>query len=708
MFKRTLMTALAFSGVAYAQQTPPSLAAAAARLSPERLVYEAAFFAQFSPSTAADMVERVPGFSLDSGEEQRRGYSGAVGNVLIDGVRPSAKTDPISSILARIPAEQVVRIEVLRGAEVAGDASGQSVLVNIVRTPLAGAGVYDVNFEYSGQNQDRIVPHGDISYNGRNGLVEWGASFRLRAQNRELVGERLFFDGAGVPEGRALIRNPRNLWDPYYNANLALPLLGGRLRANAMINPDWFNTQENHFRFRDAADAPAGALDTRSKEEGTLSEIGLNYDRDVGAWALALVGLRTQHPFQYHEDAVNTDASGAVTLRSAIHQNRESTETILRGALSRTLNARNTLQFGGEGALNTLDSVFSLTTDDGAGPTAVIIPNANISVEEKRADLFAVHVWRPAPRWSLETRLGWETSTLTFTGDANQETELSFWKPSLQLTRSFGASNQLRLRYYRDVGQLDFDDFVSAASISDNLINGGNPDLVPQTDWRAEMGGDLRFPGGAALDFALVHHDLSNVNDLVPITASAPNPNEDPNVPGDEFVEVTFDAPGNLREAEAWSIELKLTAKLPVLPNARLTVEAELWDTDVTDPVTGAPRIVSWQPESEVEISFRQDFKAGRWSWGVEYEQQGEVQGYRLSEIDTQEEGPWVDLWWETTALPHKMKLRLWAANIANGEILRDRRFYTGDRNGPLIAQQLTMREFTTAPWAIVEISGSF
>ena len=37
-----------------------------------------------------------------------------------------------------------------------------------------------------------------------------------------------------------------------------------------------------------------------------------------------------------------------------------------------------------------------------------------------RAEIFGVHTWRPADRWSLETRLTWETSTLEFTGDTDQ------------------------------------------------------------------------------------------------------------------------------------------------------------------------------------------------------------------------------------------------------------------------------------------------
>jgi hypothetical protein len=92
----------------------------------------------------------------------------------------------------------------------------------------------------------------------------------------------------------------------------------------------------------------------------------------------------------------------------------------------------------------------------------------------------------------------------------------------------------------------------------------------------------------------------------------------------------------------------------------------------------------------------------------VSYYRQGEFQGYRFNEIDTSEEGPWVDVFVETTALPNNMKLRLWAANVADGEIRRDRRFFTPDRSGTFDRRDLRERQFAEAPWFILELSGTF
>jgi hypothetical protein len=699
MLFRTMASVLALTGAAYAQ-TPPQNETPATPTpttsSADRVVYEAQFFAQYNPQTALDMVRQVPGFSLDGGAD-RRGFSGAVGNLLIDGLRPSTKSQSLDGILSRIPANQVVRVEVLRGAAVAGDASGQAVLLNIVRTPTAGSGVWNGGFEYT--SREVAAPRGEISYSGRAGQVEYGIGGSIFSQYRDLPGWRQFYNEPGdVYDGRADTPSPRDFREATLNGNIAFPLLGGRLSSNAQLN--WFRFHaDNDYFFFDAADVPDSALIQEFEEWRPSVELGANYDRDFGPWSLSLIGLINRARYESEEIDLFLDGGGAQTGDFFQDVRQDTGETIARFSLARPLGARHRIEFGGEGAFNTLEQELEL-----AGSEAPTIPFANVLVEEERAEFFGSHTWRPSDPWSIETRVAWETSTLTFTGDTNQTTELSFWKPSIQISRTFAGNNQLRFRYYRDVGQLDFGDFVSAAATADALIAGGNPDLQPQTDWRAELGADLRYRG-MALTLTLTHHDITDVADLVTLTGI--DDNDTPLDPLDDFP-FLFDAPGNLGEGEAWSLDANFSSPISFIPGGRVTVSGFLWDTEVTDPLTNQPRSFSNTAESEISISFRQDINAWRFAWGAEIFKQGEFQQYRFNEIDTSEEGPWVDLWVETTALPNNMKLRLWAANAFDGHVNRDRRFFTPDRTGVNSRRDLRERQFAEAPWFIVELSGTF
>lgn len=710
MLGRMMVSALALTGAAYAQ-TPanpettatldcaptPTCAATSVESASGRVAYDAAFFTQFNPQTALDMVRQTPGFALDGGDD-RRGFSGAVGNLLIDGLRPSSKSQSLESILSRIPASQVVRVELLRGADIAGDASGASVLANIVRTESAGSGVWEAGFELT--SRDEPAPRGELSYSGRSGQLEWGVGASYFSQYRDLPGWRRFYDGAGVYQGRVDTPSPdRNFREGSVSGNVAFPLAGGRFSSNAQVYGFSFDT-DNAFLFYDAADSADFQMTQVFEEREPGYEIGVNYDRDFGPWSLALIGLLNRENYESEDSGVYTGSRTGTFLQEL---EQETGETILRGSLSRALTPRQRIEFGAEGAFNSLDQTLVYEED----AVAIDLPNANVLIEEERAELFGTHTWRPADQWSVETRLAWETSTLTFTGDTNDTVELSYWKPSIQVSRTFGENNQARVRIYRDVGQLDFGDFTSAAAVADGLINGGNPDLVPETSWIAEIGTDLRF-GGAALSMTLSHRQITDVADLVPIVA--PNPNQDPSDPNDDFFR--FDAPGNIGDGELTRLDVNFSTPISFIPGGRLTIEGYLTDGEVTDPVTGRTRIHSNTPESEIDIQFRQDLPDLHFAWGVNIFKQGEFQVYRFNEVDTNEEGPWVDVFVETTALPNDMKLRLWAANITDGEINRERLFF-GDstnpnRNGPVRLFEPRQRQFAEAPWFILELSGTF
>lgn len=707
MITRVLASVLAISGAAYAQTPPATDASPALDCTPapqcavpansaDRVSYDVGFFAQFNPQTALDMVRQTPGFSLQGGDDERRGFSGAVGNLLIDGLRPTAKNQSLDTILSQIPANQVVRLEVLRGDATAGDASGQAVLLNVVRTPNAGSGVWGGGIEYT--SREVPAPRANLSYSGRTGNVEWGLGGSLFSQYRSLPGYRRYFDGAGQFFEFVDTPSPRDFREGIVNGNIAFPLAGGRLGLRGQGNA-WRFHADNDFHSFTPAGVPINNLLSDFDENRIGYEFGVNYDRDFGPWSLELVGLLNRGTYESEEIATSTNAAGVTTAVVTQDQQRESGETILRGTLSRRLGGAHRIELGAEGAFNTLDAALDLTRDTGAGAVALTIPNANVLVEEERAEFFGVHSWRLSDNWALDTRLAWETSTLTFTGDANQAVDLNFFKPSVQLTRTFGGANQLRARVYRDVGQLDFDDFVSATAIADALINGGNPNLVPQTSWRAEIGADLRFPGGAALGLTLTRHWISDVADLVQIVAPGAAPGAPP---------IRFDAPGNIGDGEATSLDVTFNTPVPFIPGARVNIRGYLWDTEVTDPVTGQPRIISERAESQINVEFRQDFPQHRLAWGVNFFKQGEFQVYRFNEVDTNEEGPWVDVFVETTALPNNMRLRLWAANAFDGTIARERRFFAPDRTGPQVRREERERYFERAPWVILQLSGTF
>ena len=74
-------------------------------------------FQQFAPRTALDMVQQIPGFSVSNNNDGQRGFGQAQENVLINGQRISSKSTSPREALARIPASNVEKIEIVEGAD---------------------------------------------------------------------------------------------------------------------------------------------------------------------------------------------------------------------------------------------------------------------------------------------------------------------------------------------------------------------------------------------------------------------------------------------------------------------------------------------------------------------------------------------------------------------------------------------------------------
>src|SRR5947209_6965524 len=105
--------------------------------------YDAAFFAQYAPRTAYDLVQRIPGFTLDLGANNNangggngntdiRGFAGVAGNVVINGQRPSTKSETLDLYLGRIPANRVKRVEVGPGNLYGADYASKAQVANII------------------------------------------------------------------------------------------------------------------------------------------------------------------------------------------------------------------------------------------------------------------------------------------------------------------------------------------------------------------------------------------------------------------------------------------------------------------------------------------------------------------------------------------------------------------------------------------------
>ena len=139
LYVSTALVGLAASSAVGAQTASGEDQAAPAPAQGSRTTaYDAGFFAQYASRTALDIARRVPGFTLDLGNIDTRGFAGAAGNVVINGARPSSKAETLETTLARIPARSVLRVEVGPGDLYGAEYSGKNQVLNVILSAQGG------------------------------------------------------------------------------------------------------------------------------------------------------------------------------------------------------------------------------------------------------------------------------------------------------------------------------------------------------------------------------------------------------------------------------------------------------------------------------------------------------------------------------------------------------------------------------------------
>jgi hypothetical protein len=642
------------------------------------LVFEPAFFADARPDTALDMIARLPGFAFESGDSGTRGLAGTAGNVLIDGRRPSTKSDNLDQILRRISAAGVARVELIRGGASGIDMQGRSVVANVIL-------IRTVTTERVIETNTYVYPDGHLGpvlsarYSRREGDDQIEGSLSGFSDRTDGTGDgfRRRYD----PAGNLIQDADLVLWDRIRNLRATGAVQrragGGLLRVNGLLG--WFGNENA----QDLLIRSGAGVDSFNDEESNdvNSELGVNWTRDLGPrTGLELTGLQRYSSEDYTGVSESSGDSSTFTADST------SGESIGRAILRFRPNDRWSFETGGEVAYNFLDSATAYSENG----VPIPLPSSAVKVEELRGEVFGQATWRPAPTLTIEGGLRVEVSEISQSGDSDLTKSFVYPKPRIQATWTPWTGHQFRFRAEREVGQLDFGDFIASADIDIGQVEGGNPDLEPEKSTVIEAIYERRFWGEGVFDVTVSHAEIEDVVDVIPLTGG-------------------FDGVGNIGDGTADFFQLRLT--LPTdrlgIPNGRFQTRGSWSSTSVLDPVTGEERRFQGNQAFGCGVSFNQDLAGGRWSWGFDHGcNVDKGRGFRVREVRAFYEEPGVGAFvqWKPQG---DLTVRVDLGNATDRAQGYDREIYAGPRDtAPLAFREV--RRTRMSPWLFVQIRKTF
>ena len=674
--------ALVLATPALAQEAAAQQTASTAQQS-----YTPDYFTQFSPRSALDMLSQVPGFSI-RGEEDARGLGQASSNVLINSQRISSKSEGAESQLSRIPASNVLRIEIVDGGtlQIPG-LSGQVANVFVTSSGIKG------QFTWRGEARphfaDPLFSRFDMSVSGKTGSVDYTIGLNNFSERSATGGPTRIEDAIGTITELRDDRSKFNGDQPQLTGTFKFDGPGDSVgNLNLTYRTVWRRGSEISQRTR-----PGGIDRLREFSErstGPNYEIGGDYEFGLGGGRLKLIALDQHKHRPYSQQTIFTYADGSPRTGDRYSSVTTTGEQIGRAEYDWHMGGAD-WQLSAEAAFNQLDRTAQLFSLNGTGQfSEVPFPGSSGGVRETRYESILSYSRPLTSKLALQLTGGAEFSRLSQTGTGAVPRE--FWRPkgSLSLAWAPQAGLDLSLKLRRRVGQLDFGDFLAQVFLDSGNSNAGNGNLVPPQSWELDFEATKSLGNLGSTTFKLFDYRIEDFVEVIPVGADG-------------------ESPGNIPSARRQGVESTTTLQLAALgwKGAKLDIHLAFERSSLKDPLTGLVRPISETQTRTIELDLRHDIPGSPVAWGVHFGYYHFDQLYRLQDVGLQFEGPrLIDIFIEhKNVMGLTVNARL--GNLLNARNRLDRTVYSGFRDRSPIAF-VEHRNRLIGPIFTLSVKGNF
>lgn len=652
---------------AWAQDTPaPAPAPAASADFPgaptaNHQVYPADYFARYSPKSALDMMNQVPGFSV-SGGDQGRGLGEASVNVLINGERLNLKSESIFDRLQKISADKVDRIEIVDGAtlKIPG-LSGQVANVVTKAGGISGQFEWDTRFR-----PGYVSPSwfgGNVSVSGSTKTLEYTLAIGNDFGTGAIKGPTNVFDGNGALIEHRIIHLANHFNGP--KASVALKWDGpGSSVAHFNARYQYGMLNSNDFEERTVSNGVDQQYAYTPRDRDKSYELGGDFEFKLGPGRLKLIGLDRYDHDHYWEDVVFTYADGSPQTGGRYDSKNTSREKVARAEYNVSFLGGD-WQLSGEAAFNSYFGRAHLFDLAPSGDlTEIPFPAGTGGVKEDRYESILTHSRQLAKNLSLQVGGGFEYSKLQQTGSMGLTR--TFWRPkgSINLAWNVEKGLDISLKLARVVGQLSFGDFLARVDLDQGNGSAGNVNLVPPQSWELnfEAKKDLKAWGTTTLK--IYGKRYQDYIEWIPLPRGV-------------------ESRGNIDKATLYGVNWVSTFKLDPLGWKGAKIDADLtWEhSSLRDPLTGKTHQFSNERNIVANVTLRDDIPNSPWAWGGGVEYSHVLPYYRIFEVGSNYEGPAYTFAFIENKDVFGLHVKAQVFNLTNGRHIQRRTVYTGFRD---------------------------
>jgi outer membrane receptor for ferrienterochelin and colicin len=646
------------------------------------VVYAADYFAEYSPVSVNDMIDRIPGIGLALNRRNGgggRGLGSGEGEILINGQRITGKSNEGRSQLSRISADQVAYIEIIRGTSESLDVRGGGQVVNVVLldTPSRSSISAEINADLL--HDGTVDPGAKLSYSGQSGNFNYLFHVEAEPRYQNRFSTEVSRDASGILLETRDENDIRDQTEFQTSLNVGYQFEKSLLQLNGLYGFSSPPSDVDRTITDFTGATPAARFEHETNENDRSNwEIGGDYEYEFNNRSkYRLLFIVNDREWDNTRERFNV-AGASETKNLYLFNSGRDRERIVRTSYTFDPAPGHGVELGVERAQTIRDGNLRLglalsgTPDSNYGGLVPYpVANSNSKVQEIRLENFAVHNWQLNDRMSLESSLVYETSTISQTGDVRNSRDFDFLRPKFDYRFDINQSLQLRGTIEKTVSQLSFSDFSASADNSDDDqdTQAGNPDIAQEQAWNYELNLEYRLPNDIGVLNSMVYYrEIEDVIDRIDISTGPNN---------------LASARGNIGDGTRWGMNLDASSRLGFigLPNALLSLGFGASDSKVTDPFLGVERRLNNNGRGFGRMNFRHDVVAWNFSYGLNMGVpinggSGRTQ-IDIIDIETERSEPNLNLFMEKKAFGG-VTFRLDVQNATDSENCRERIRYVG------------------------------
>ena len=477
------------------------------------VTYDNAYFEKFAPVTLLDMLERIPGVPeiLNKNREQNqqrnrqgaqaqgeRGFGSGGDQILINGKRLAGKTNNIDDTLSRVSAAQVLKVDLIRGATEGLDVQSQGLVINVIMAEGSSTSTtfWKVAGRYFNGHND-LTPEFLVSHSGSAGKLQYMFSGEHKNTRSFMDRDELHYDAASINTGEKAIENVIKEKATSLNANLSYSFDGGsELRLNGLFEPS--SRDRNEIQIETGTQPLHTVWDTL--QEFDKWEVGGDYGRSLGN----LGQFKALFVINRNKELKTVDRQRDLDTANDFQYAREITdlnksEKILRASTTKSIFETQSLEVGGEVAINSFYKVFNDNRRATTTDPLLLTTSDEVDIKENRYELFANHTYNMASNIVLQSSLTAEFSKIVAdnissgVSQPQRNTSFTYLKPRLNLRYDVNSQDQIRMTAEKKVSQLDFNNFVTSYDQRTDQFVFGNTNIRPEQIWEFSTVYEHRF-----------------------------------------------------------------------------------------------------------------------------------------------------------------------------------------------------------------------